>query len=81
MTAGESATKHAPTPMSYLDEQLTISQLVQRLEALHFDSHEQARVMLDPGVQNFLLRATKAAAADHFDAKVRHVWRAIKPPR
>ena len=78
MTAGESATKHAPTPMSYLNEQLTISQLVQRLETLHFDSHEQARVMLDPGIQNFLIRATKAAA-DHLDAKVRHTWRLIKP--
>jgi hypothetical protein len=64
--------------MSYLNEQLTISQLVQRLETLHFDSHEQARVMLDPGIQNFLIRATKAAA-NHLDAKVRHTWRLIKP--
>ena len=79
MTAGESATKHAPTPMSYLNERLTISQLVQRLETLHFDSHEQARVMLDPGIQNFLIRAAKAAAADHLDQKVRHTWRLIKP--
>ena len=29
----------------------------------------------------FLLRGTKAAAADHLDAKVRHVWRSIRPPR
>jgi len=65
--------------MSYLNEQLTISQLVQRLETLHFDSHEQARVMLDPGIQNFLIRAAKAAAADHLDQKVRHTWRLIKP--
>jgi hypothetical protein len=36
--------------------------------------------VLDPGVQAFLIRATKAAA-DHLDAKVRHLWRGIKPPR
>ena len=71
--------KHAPPPMAYLNEQLTISQLVQRLETLRFDAHEAARIMIDPGVQAFLIRATKAAAADHLDAKVRHVWRGIKP--
>ena len=41
---------------------MTAAQLVQRLEALRFDSHEEARVMIDPGVQAFLIRATKAAA-------------------
>ena len=30
--------------------------------------------MIDPGVQAFLIRATKAAAADHLDAKVRHAY-------
>jgi len=59
---------------------MSVTQLVQRLEALHFDSHEEARVMIDPGVQAFLIRATKAAAVDP-NAKVRHVWRGIKPPR
>jgi hypothetical protein len=48
---------------------------------LHFDKHERARVMIDPGVQAFLIRATKAAAADHLDQKVRHAWRSIRPPR
>jgi hypothetical protein len=43
MTAdGESVTKHAP-----------LLPVQQRLEALHFDSHEEARVMIDPGVQAF----------------------------
>jgi len=28
-----------------------------------------------------LIRSTKAAPADHLDAKVRHVWRSIRPPR
>jgi hypothetical protein len=37
--------------------------------------------VLDPGVQAFSIRASKAAAADHLDAKVRHLWRGIKPPR
>jgi hypothetical protein len=30
-------------------------------------------------VQAFLIRAAKAAAADHLDQKVRHTWRLIKP--
>jgi len=81
MTDGESVSKHAPLLPVHLSEQMSVTQLVQRLETLHFDSHEEARVMIDPGVQAFLIRATKAAAADHLDAKVRHVWRAIKPPR
>ena len=81
MTAdGESVAKHAPLHPVHLDEQMSVTQLVQRLEALHFDSHEEARVMIDPGVQA-LIRAAKAAAADHLDAKVRHVWRSIRPPR
>jgi hypothetical protein len=80
MTAnGDSVTKHAALPPVCLDEQMTVAQLAQHLEALRFDSHERARVMIDPGVQNFLLRATKAAAANHFDQKVRHTWRLIKP--
>ena len=71
--------KHAPLLPVYLSEQMSVAQLVQRLETLHFDSHEEARVMIDPGVQAFLISATKAAAADHLDAKVRHAWRSIKP--
>jgi hypothetical protein len=81
MTAdSESVAKHAALHPVHLDEQMSVTQLVQRLEALHFDKHERARVMIDPGIQNFLVRATKAAAVDP-NAKVRHVWRAIRPPR
>ena len=57
---------------------MSVAQLVQRLETLHFDSHEEARVMIDPGVQALLIRATKAAAVDP-NAKVRHTWRLIRP--
>ena len=81
MTDGESVSKHAPLLPVHLSEQMSVTQLVQRLETLHFDSHEDARIMIDPGVQAFLIRATKAAAADHLDQKVRHTWRLIKPPR
>ena len=84
MTAdSESVAKHAPLYLhqTCLDEQLTVAELAERLETLHFDKHEHARILIDPGVQNFLLRATKAAAADRLDAKVRHVWRSIRPPR
>jgi hypothetical protein len=82
MSAGESITsKHAAVHPLCLDEQMTVAELAQLLETLHFDKHERARVMVDPGVQAFLIRASRAAAADHLDAKVRHVWRAIRPPR
>ena len=82
MTDGDqSISKHAPLLPVHLDEQMSVTQLVQRLEALHFDSHEEARVMIDPGVQAFLIRATKAAAADRPEAKIRHLWRTIPPTR
>ena len=82
MTAdGDSVTKHAALHPVHLDEQMSVTQLVQRLEALRFDSHEEARVMIDPGVQAFLIRATKAAAADRPEAKIRHLWRTIPPTR
>jgi hypothetical protein len=82
MVAGDSSiNKYAPLPSTHLDEQLTVAQLAQRLETLHFDKHEWARVIIDPGVQCFLLAVTRAAAADRHDQKVRHVWRLIRPPR
>ena len=82
MTAdGDSASKLAPPISGYLCEQMTVSGMVDALERLQFNKREEARLVVDPGVQNFLIRATKAAAADHLDAKVRHVWRSIRPPR
>jgi hypothetical protein len=81
VTGADAPSKHAPLHPVHLDEQMTAAQLVQRLETLRFDKHEEARIMVDPGVQNFLIRATKAAVADHLDAKVRHLWRSIRPPR
>jgi hypothetical protein len=82
MTTDSSVAKHDPLHLhpTYLDEQMTVAQLAQLLEALRFDKHERARLMLDPGVQAFLVAATKAAAVDP-NAKVRHVWRAIRPLR
>ena len=82
MVAGDSSVnRYAPVPSTHLDEQLTVAQLAQRLETLHFDKHECARIVIDPGVQCFLLAATRAAAAGRLDQKVRHTWRLIKPPR
>ena len=80
MTAdGDSVSKHAAPMPGYLCEQMSVNRLVEALEALHFNKREEASLVLDPGVQNFLIRATKAAAADHLDSKVRHVWRSIRP--
>jgi len=53
--------------------------MVEALEALRFNKREEARLVIDPGTQAFLVRVTKAAAADHLDAKVRHLWRSIRP--
>ena len=81
MVVGDnSVNRYAPLPSTHLDEQLTVAQLAQRLETLHFDKHEYARIVIDPGVQAFLIRAAKAAAVDP-NAKVRHTWRLIRPPR
>jgi hypothetical protein len=77
----DAPSKHAALHPTHLHEQMSVTQVVQLLEALHFDSHEEARVMIDPGVQAFLIRATKAVAADFLDSKVRHVWRSIRPAR
>jgi hypothetical protein len=82
MVAGDSSVnRYAPVPSTHLDEQLTVAQLAQRLETLHFDKHECARIVIDPGVQCFLLAVTRAAAVGHHDQKVRHIWRLIRPPR
>jgi hypothetical protein len=79
---GENVSRPAPPIIpSYLSEQMTVSRLVETLEALHFNKkYGQARVVIDEGVVAFLIRAAKAAAADP-GVKVRHAWRAIKSPR
>jgi hypothetical protein len=77
MTDGDSVSKFAPPMPGYLSEMMSVSRMVEVLEALHFNKREEARLVLDPGVQAFLIRATKAAAADP-NQKVRHAWRAIK---
>jgi hypothetical protein len=59
---------------------MTVQALTEVLAALPFNSHEEAKVVLYPGVQAFLIRATKAAAADHLNAKVRHLWRDERSP-
>ena len=80
MVAGDSSVnRYAPLPAIHLNEQLTVAELAERLQTLHFDKYEYARIVIDPGVQNFLIRATKAAAAGHLDQKVRHTWRLIRP--
>ena len=62
VTGADAPSKHAALHPTHLHEQMSVTQVVQLLEALHFDKHEEARVMIDPGVQAFLIRATKAAA-------------------
>jgi hypothetical protein len=47
---------------------------------LNVEAIEEARVMIDPGIQAFLVRAARAVCGDP-GAKVRHAWRRIKPTR
>ena len=60
MTDGDqSISKHAPLLPVHLDEQVSVTQLVQRLETLHFDSHEEARIMIDrPSAINHVATTT-----------------------
>ena len=79
-TDDESVSKHAPPMPGYLTEQMSVARMVEALEGLHFNKkYGEGRLVIDEGVQAFLIRAAKAAAADHLDAKVRHAWRSIKP--
>jgi hypothetical protein len=77
MTGNGESVRPAPPMPGYLSEQMTVGRMVEALEGLQFNKREEARLVIDPGIQ--ASAATKAAAADHLDAKVRHVWRAIKP--
>jgi len=81
MTAdgNQSVSKQASPIPGYLTEMMSVGRMVEVLEGLQFNKHEEGRLVVDPGITNFLIRATKAAAADHLDAKVRHAWRSIKP--
>jgi len=61
MTDGNSVSiKPAPPVSGYLCEQMTVGRMVEALEGLHFNKREQASLVLDPGVQAFLIRAAKA---------------------
>ena len=84
--ASQTITKRAPSPPpmpAYLSEMMSVVRIVEVLEhGLHFNkARDEARLVIDEGVQAFLIRAAKAAAADHIDAKVCHLWRTIPPRR
>ena len=82
MTSAGESIKPAPPIPAYLSEQMSVARMVEALEGLHFNKkYGEGRLVIDEGVQAFLIRAAKAAAADHLDQKVRHAWRGIKPPR
>jgi hypothetical protein len=78
MTGAGENIKPAPPVPAYLSEQMSVARMVEALEGLHFNKkYGQGRLVIDEGVQAFLIRATKAAAVDP-NQKVRHAWRAIK---
>jgi len=80
MTGAGESIKPAPPIPAYLSEQMSVARMIEALEGLHFNKkYGEGRLVIDEGVKAFLLAATKAAAADHLDQKVRHTWRLIKP--
>jgi len=80
MTGAGESIKPAPPIPAYLSEQMSVARMIEALEGLHFNKkYGEGRLVIDEGVQAFLLAATKAAAADHLDQKVRHTWRLVKP--
>jgi len=80
MTGAGESIKPAPPIPAYLSEQMSVARMIEAREGLHFNKkYGEGRLVIDEGVQAFLLAATKAAAADHLDQKVRHTWRLIKP--
>jgi hypothetical protein len=79
--AGYSISKRSTPPTAaYLSEQMTVAGLTEALAALPFDAHQESKIVLDPGVRDYLLRAALAVGGDP-GAKVRHAWRLIRPPR
>jgi hypothetical protein len=64
MTDGDHITKHgAPIPV-YLSERTKIGRMLEALQQMHFDSRDEGKVVLDRVARNFLLHATRTAAAD-----------------
>ena len=62
MTGAGESTKPAPPIPAYLSEQMSVARMVEALEALRFNKREEARLVLDPGVRDYLVRASRAAA-------------------
>jgi putative sugar O-methyltransferase len=51
MSAGESISKHATSPMGFLDEQMSVAEMCRALERLPFNAQQQTKLLLDPGVR------------------------------
>jgi hypothetical protein len=50
--------KHAAIA-GYLCEQMTVSGMVEALEQLYFNKRDEARLVLDRGVRDYLVRAIR----------------------
>ena len=80
VTGADAPSKHAPLPIRYLAEEMSVGRLAEVLESLQFNRERLCRINVHEGARNYLLRATRAAGGDP-GVKIRHAWRAIKPPR
>ncbi|HKD91836.1 MAG TPA: hypothetical protein VKB56_08025 [Terriglobales bacterium] len=79
--ADDAVTKRsAPLPIP-LSERMTISRLVQVLEELPFDSREQGTIKVDRVTRNFLISASRTAAAADLEQTVHDVLARRGPVR
>jgi hypothetical protein len=78
MTAdGDSVSK---PPMVYLSEGTKVGRMLEALQQMHFNKHEEGRLVLDRVARNFLIHASRAAAADP-DRTIHEVLRQHGPVR
>jgi hypothetical protein len=70
-------------PSSYLTQAMSVQRLTEILASLDFNRQRQSRLVVDPSVRTFLLKATQAAAADLSELTIRQALNrhVIRPPR
>jgi hypothetical protein len=60
----QTSAKRAPPLPTYLDERMKVARLVEALQQLDFNSRNEGKIVVDRIARNFLLHATRTAAAD-----------------
>jgi hypothetical protein len=82
MTDGDQSVskRSAPLPI-FLSETMKISRMVEVLEHLPFDKHEQGRLLVDRVTRNYIVLASRSLAAADPDQTIHEVLRQHGPVR